>query len=170
MHLIFALSKSPLPVCFSFCVCVYVCMYVYVRGVSPEPTLQVYTYLLRPLTAPGRPQHSTTYGDTTTQPLHDSNNSISSRESDHHLHQQQQGGCGAGGGGTCSTASRQGSGSEAAVVGWELQLVMEHCPLVSRWFGDIWLKQQVAGTSLAAISDALSIPPSRTSCHAQQAV
>jgi hypothetical protein len=90
----------------------------------------VYTYLLRPLTAPGRDRNA---GDTSTT-------------QQQQQRQQQQQLLTAGGGShsqsSCSddllarastgmlAAGRQGSGGDA-VVGYELQLVMELCPLVS---------------------------------------
>lgn len=87
--------------------------------------LQVYTYLLRPLTAPGRPRDPATRQQQPQQHPRSSSTSSSSSDPHHHSNQQQlrQGSTGL-------SSGRQGSGGET-VVGYELQLVMEYCPLVS---------------------------------------
>jgi hypothetical protein len=81
--------------------------------------LQVYTYLLRPLTAPGR-THSTAQQRQQQQQQHDSS-TVSSSDPEHQQF---------------VSGGRQGSGASEATVGYELQLVMEYCPLVSiRYIG-----------------------------------
>lgn len=84
---------------------------------------QVYTYLLRPLTAPGRTR--STAQDTTQrlqhrqQQQHQDSSTVSSSDPEHHQ---------------CVLGGHQGSGASEATVGYELQLVMEYCPLVSTMY------------------------------------
>jgi len=88
----------------------------------PGLCMQVYTYLLRPLTAPGRPQDLVSRQQQSQQ--HQSSTSSSGSDPRHPSNQQQHRQ-----GSTGLSSGRQGSGGET-VVGYELQLVMEYCPLV----------------------------------------
>lgn len=105
---------------------------------SPSPTscllwlcgaaTQVYTYLLRPLTGTGRQrsgQGGTTSGHQTGQRLQAVNSSDSGTGSSAEHTMQ----AAAAYAGSLAASSRQGSGSEA-IVGYQLQLVMDYCPLV----------------------------------------
>lgn len=92
-------------------------------GTPSVCVLQVYTYLLRPLTASGR-RGSGDLGSAQ-QRQQQQQQLTSGSVSDSEQQQQQLARCSTG-----VSAGRQGSGSEA-IVGYELQLVMEYCPLVS---------------------------------------
>jgi hypothetical protein len=72
-------------------------------------SVQVYTYLLRPLTAPGR---TDTMQRLQQRQQQQDSSTVSSSDADH------------------LSGGRQGSGTSEATVGYELQLVMEYCPLV----------------------------------------
>jgi hypothetical protein len=101
--------------------CIYMATFLLAPLGSAAP--QVYTYLLRPLTAPGR--HASGDYVSTQQRQQQLSGSLTSSDDQ----QQQQTATHASSGVPCG---HQNSGSEA-IVGYELQLVMEYCPLVSCW-------------------------------------
>jgi hypothetical protein len=101
---------------------------------------QVYTYLLRPLTAPGRVQGGNDPVTTQQQLQHqldDTSTSTTDQQAQLQLARQSRG----------MTASRQGSGDDAVVTGYELQLVMEYCPLVSERMASWGLIDCTAGSA-----------------------
>lgn len=81
--------------------------------------MQVYTYNLRPMGHLVHRDSSSPSGSGT---------GSSAAKPPHHQQQQQQRCAGRGSG---SGASCDSCGSSAAVTGYELQLVMEYCPMVS---------------------------------------